>query len=70
MSLLSIIQLISAILLVGAILLQQRGTGMGSAFGGSGASYRTLRGAERTLMIATIVLAVLFFGSALAQVIL
>ncbi|MDO8462673.1 MAG: preprotein translocase subunit SecG [bacterium] len=70
MSILSIIQLISAILLVGAILLQQRGTGMGSAFGGNGASYRTLRGAERTLMVATIVLAVLFFGSALAQVIL
>ncbi|MDO8425418.1 MAG: preprotein translocase subunit SecG [bacterium] len=69
MSLLGIIQLISAILLVGVIILQQRGTGLGSAFGGDGSAYRTLRGIEKTLLVSTIVLAVVFFGSALAQVV-
>ena len=70
MSFLALLQLISAILLIIAILLQQRGTGLGSAFGGEGNIYRTVRGLERTLVIATVVLAVVFFGSALAQVVL
>ncbi|MFH1430016.1 MAG: preprotein translocase subunit SecG [Candidatus Uhrbacteria bacterium] len=70
MSVLSIIQFCSAILLVIVVLLQQRGTGLGSAFGGEGNTYRTIRGIEHTLVIATIILAVIFFGSALAQVVL
>ena len=70
MSALAVLQLVSAILLIIAILLQQRGTGLGSAFGGEGNVYRTVRGLERTLVIATVVLAVVFFGSALAQVVL
>lgn len=70
MKVLPILQLISAVLLVVVILLQQRGTGLGSAFGGEGNAYRTIRGLERSLVVATIVLAVLFFGSALAQVVL
>lgn len=69
-SALRIIQLISAILLIGAILLQQRGTGLGASFGGDGNAYRTIRGIERTLVVATVVLAVIFFASALAQVVL
>ena len=70
MSALNLLQLVSGILLVIAILLQQRGTGLGAAFGGEGNVYRTTRGLERTLVIVTIVLAVIFFGSALAHVLL
>ena len=70
MTFLSLLQFVSAILLIAAILLQQRGTGLGSAFGSEGNVYRTVRGLEKTLVVVTVVLAVVFFGSALAQVIL
>jgi protein translocase SecG subunit len=44
-----------------AILLQNRGTGLGSAFGGTGGGvYLTKRGLEKKLFVATIVLAIIF----------
>jgi preprotein translocase subunit SecG len=52
--------MILAVALVTAILLQQRGTGLGGAFGGEVTAYRSRRGIERTLFRLTIVLAVLF----------
>ena len=58
----SIIQLVSAVLLIGAILIQSRGAGLGGVFGGEGGVYRTKRGAEKIIFIATIVLAVIFLG--------
>lgn len=68
MSALDLLQLVSGILLILVVLLQQRGTGLGSAFGGEGNVYRTVRGLEKTLAIATVVLAVIFSGAALAHV--
>lgn len=65
---LDIIQLISAVLLVVVILLQNRGTGLGAAFGGDGNVYRTKRGLEKTLSIATIIIAVVFLATALINV--
>jgi len=65
---LNIIQLIVAILLIVTILLQQRGSGLGAAFGGESAVYRTKRGAEKTIFVATIILVVLFLGLALTNV--
>ena len=53
-------QMILGVALVAAILLQQRGTGLGGAFGGEVTAYRSRRGIERTLFRLTIVLAVLF----------
>lgn len=67
---LSIAQIVLSILLVVAILLQARGTGLGGVFGGEGNVYRTKRGVERILFFATIVLVVLFFGVAFANVLL
>ena len=55
-----IAQIILAIALIASILLQQRGTGLGGAFGGEVTAYRSRRGIERTLFRLTIVLAVLF----------
>ena len=66
-ALLPYVQVIISVLLVSAILLQQRGTGLGAAFGGEGNVYHTKRGFEKTLYRATIVLAILFFGTAILQ---
>ncbi len=65
-TILTIINLVSAVLLIVAILLQQKGAGMGAAFGGSGSVYTTRRGLDRTLFQATIVLSVVFFATAIA----
>jgi preprotein translocase subunit SecG len=60
-TLIQIFQIIIPVLLIAVIILQARGTGLGSAWGGGGESYRSRRGAERILFGATILLAVLFF---------
>lgn len=62
-SLLVATTIISSILLVLVILLQNQGSGLGTAFGGDSGFYRTKRGAERVLFILTIVLAVVFVAS-------
>jgi preprotein translocase subunit SecG len=60
MSPLTVAQMILAAALTASILLQQRGTGLGGAFGGEVTAYRSRRGIERTLFRLTILLAVLF----------
>ena len=58
----SILQIILAILLILIIIIQQKGTGLGSTFGGDLSFYRTKRGAEKMIFNLTIVLAVLFIA--------
>jgi preprotein translocase subunit SecG len=58
-------QMILAAALIVAILLQQRGTGLGGAFGGEITAYRSRRGIERTLFRLTIALAILFVAFSL-----
>ncbi|MFH1173140.1 MAG: preprotein translocase subunit SecG [bacterium] len=70
MSYLTIIQIIIALLLMVAILLQSRGSGLSSAFGGDGNVYRTKRGLEKSLHLVTIILSILFLGTALANLFL
>lgn len=65
MKILNIIQIISAILLVAAILLQNRGASVGGVFGGEGAVFQTKRGVEKKLFILTIILSIIFLGIAL-----
>ena len=69
-NILNIIQIIIACLLVVVILLQQRGVGLSSAFGGEGGAYRVKRGAEKLLFTATIILSVLFLGIAFANLLI
>ena len=52
------------ILMALVILLQQRGTTLGGAFGGEGSVYRARRGIEKILFYFTVVLAILFVGLA------
>ena len=59
-----IIQIILAVVLICLILLQAKGTGLGSTFGGEMGMYRTKRGFEKLLFRITIVIAVLFLISA------
>jgi len=65
---LNILQIIISILLIIAILLQQRGSGLSSAFGGDSSIYRTKRGLEKSLHIFTIILAILFLVTALLNI--
>ena len=65
----NIIQIVLGIGLAAAVLLQRQGAGLSGAFGGEGEFHHTKRGAEKFLFIATIVLAILFFGTALANII-
>ncbi len=69
MSLNLILQIItvgSGVLLMIAILLQQRGATLGAGFGASGELYTTRRGVDKNLFEVTIVLAVVFVVSILA----
>jgi len=63
---LGIVQALISILLIISILLQNRGTGLSETFGGGSdnASYQTKRGFDKFLFRATIVLVVLFLGTA------
>jgi len=54
------IQSIIAILLIIFILLQQRGTALGSAFGGEGGFYSTLKGIQKKVFWITCILGFLF----------
>jgi preprotein translocase subunit SecG len=64
-----IAQTILAIALIASILLQQRGTGLGGAFGGEITAYRSRRGIERTLFRLTIVLSILFVAFSLLNLV-
>lgn len=67
---LNIAQVVVVILLIVSVLLQQKGSGLGAAFGGEGNVYTTRRGAEKVIFISSIVLSVLFLGLALASFLL
>ncbi|MCD5381258.1 MAG: preprotein translocase subunit SecG [Candidatus Pacebacteria bacterium] len=66
------IQIILSILLIAAILLQQRGSSLGGAFGGDNfsSSFHKRRGAELFLFKFSIVVAILFVLSTFLNVLL
>ena len=63
----TLIQIIVSVLLVAVIVIQAKGTGLGSLFGVSGEFYRSKRGVERILFIVTIILAILFLLTSIAN---
>ncbi len=69
-NLLNISQIVITVLMVIAILMQNRGSGLGSAFGGEGNVYMAKRGAEKNIFIATIVLAILFLALGVVRIVL
>lgn len=58
--LISIIQIILGVLLVLLVILQSKGSGLGSTFGGDFSFYSSKRGAEKMIFITTIIVAFLF----------
>jgi preprotein translocase subunit SecG len=64
-----IAQILVAILLTLVLLLQSKGSGVGTALGGgSGGSFRTRRGVEKSLFQLSIVLAIVFLAISIVAV--
>lgn len=68
---LPVVQIVLAVLIMGAVLLQRTGASLGGAFGADNFSsgFHTRRGLEKTLFNATIVLGVLFIVTALVALV-
>lgn len=66
-SVLTIVQVVLAILLMVSILVQSRSASLGEVFGGSSTFYGTRRGSEKSLFTITTVIAVLFVVIALVN---
>jgi len=64
------IQIIVSVILVILVLLQQRGTGLGSVFGGGGEFYASRRGAEKKIFWVTIFLGTIFIILALLNLVI
>lgn len=67
---LQIVMVVSAMLMIISVLLQQRGASLGAGFGGSGELYTTRRGLDKNLFEVTIFLAVAFVMSIVALLVL
>jgi protein translocase SecG subunit len=63
----NIVQIVFGVLIVLIVLLQQKGAGLSGVFGGSSNVYSTKRGVDSMLYYATIIIGVLFFGTALIR---
>lgn len=69
-SILQVITVASSVLMILAILLQQRGASLGAGFGSSGELYTTRRGLDKNLFEVSVVLAVIFVLSILTGLLL
>ncbi|MEK7860362.1 MAG: preprotein translocase subunit SecG [Chloroflexota bacterium] len=65
MDLAQLSQIVISVAVGASILLQARGTGLSSTFGGESTAYRSRRGLERTLFRLTIVLVVVYVTMAM-----
>lgn len=54
------LQIVLGILVIVLIILQSRGAGIGSAWGGGGELYGTRRGMEKTLFKTTVIIVIFF----------
>lgn len=70
MKTINLLQVIISVLLMISILLQNRGAGLGSTFGGDFGGYYTKRGMEKFLFYLSIVLSALFLILAISSFIL
>lgn len=67
-NILTIVQIVLAGVIITLIMLQNRGSGLGSAFGGGTAVFRARRGAEKLMHYGTIVALTTFFFLAILLV--
>lgn len=64
-NILNIVIVLSSVLTILAVILQQKGSGLSGVFGGSDVSYMTKRGAEKFLVIFTVICATVLCVSSL-----
>lgn len=64
---LTILQIAISFLLIILILLQAKGSGLSTVFGGEGGFYRSRRGVEKLFVYFTVILAFLFFAVSILQ---
>ncbi len=62
--------IIISLVLTGLVMLQSRGGGLGSMFGGDGSVYQTRRGVEKSIYNMTILFSTIFLLISLATVII
>jgi len=67
LKIINIAEIVIAVLLTISILLQNRGAGLSGTFGGDFGGYYSKRGFEKFLVRFSIVLAILFIGLAIAN---
>jgi preprotein translocase subunit SecG len=65
-----IANIVLCITIIVFILIQGRGAGLGSAWGGGGETFQTRRGVEVIIMRLTVVFIALFFGVSLVALLL
>lgn len=65
-----IVQITISVLIIIAILLQNRGGGLSAVFGGGGSVYRTKRGLEKGLFMLTVILVISFVALGVANLII
>jgi len=66
---LQITTIVSALLMIGFILLQTRGASLGAGFGGSSEIHTDRRGVDKTIHQITIFLAIIFVASILLSLV-
>lgn len=64
-----VVQIILCLILIGLVMLQGSGSGLGSAFSGGG-TYRSRKGIERGVFLATIGVGILFAVSSILNILL
>lgn len=67
-NLFNLLTVISAVVIVTTVLLQQRGSSLGAGFGGDTNFYRSQRGAEKIIFNATIIAGVVFVVSIILSI--
>lgn len=65
-----VIQILSAVILIGLVLIQTKGVGLSGALGGGGEVFYTRRGAEKIIFVSTIIIGIIFVSGSLVSVIL
>jgi len=63
-------QIVISVIIIALILLQNRGSGLGTVFGGDGNVFRTKRGPEKWLFYGTIIAVVIFVGLGIVNLVL
>lgn len=62
------VQVVSAILIIISVMLQQRDSGLSGVFGGGSSFYQTRRGIEKILVYVTVFSAIAFLAASIIEI--